>query len=98
MGKVTFEFDEIEDNQDIRNIINRNKFIYALDELRKYRRTLCKGYVNNQIIVKDKKVIAESTEILTLNENIEGRKAYIPINDVIDELDSCLNEIAYLLD
>ena len=33
MGKVIFEFDEIEDNKDIKNIINRNKLIYALEEL-----------------------------------------------------------------
>lgn len=98
MGKVIFEFDEIEDNQDIKNVINRNKLIYALDELKKYQRTLYKGYVNNQIIVKDRNVIAEGAEILTLKENTEGQKTYILMKDVIDELDRCLSGITQLLD
>ena len=98
MGKVIFEFDEIEDSQDIKNIVNRNKLIYALDELKKYQRRLCKGCVNNQIIVEDRNVIAEGTKILALEGNIEGQKTYMPVNDIIDELDNCLNSVISLLD
>ena len=87
MSKVIFEFDEDEDRIEIENIIKRE-----------YRRKLSKGYINNEIIVKDRKVIAEGTEVLTLEGDIIGRKSYIPVSDVIDELDDCLKRVVQLLD
>ena len=44
MAKVIFEFDDEKDSREIKNIINRDEFIFALDELINYRRTLYKGY------------------------------------------------------
>ena len=98
MAKVIFEFDEEEDKEEIKNIMKRDDFKYALEKIRKYRRSLHKGYINNEIIVKDKKVIAEGTEVLTLDEDITGRKSYIPVSDVIDKLDDCLKNVLELLD
>lgn len=98
MSKVIFEFDEDEDRIEIENIIKRDNFIYALEKIREYRRKLSKGYINNEIIVKDRKVIAEGTEVLTLEDDIIGRKSYIPVSDVIDELDDCLKRVVQLLD
>ena len=98
MSKVIFEFDEDEDRIEIENIIKRDNFIYALEKIREYRRKLSKGYINNEIIVKDRKVIAEGTEVLTLEGDIIGRKSYIPVSDVIDELDYCLKRVVQLLD
>lgn len=98
MSKVIFEFDEDEDRIEIENIIKRDNFIYALEKIREYRRKLSKGYINNEIIVKDRKVIAEGTEVLTLEGDIIGRKSYIPVSDVIDELDDCLKRVVQLLD
>ena len=98
MSKVIFEFDEDEDRIEIENIIKRDNFIYALEKIREYRRKLSKGYINNEIIVKDRKVIAEGTEVLTLEGDSIGRKSYIPVSDVIDELDDCLNRVVQLLD
>lgn len=97
MSKVIFEFDEDEDRIEIENIIKRDNFIYALEKIREYRRKLSKGYINNEIIVKDRKVIAEGTEVLTLEGDIIGRKSYIPVSDVIDELDDCLKRVVQLL-
>ncbi|MCI8481846.1 MAG: hypothetical protein HFJ27_01860 [Clostridia bacterium] len=97
MGKVIFEFDE-EEKDSIENFIKRDSFKYALEKIKEYRRLLYKGYINNEIIVKDKKIIAEGTEILTLDGDITGRKAYIPVSDVIDELDDCLKTVLELLD
>lgn len=98
MSKVIFEFDEDEDRIEIENIIKRDNFIYALEKIREYRRKLSKGYINNEIIVKDRKVIAEGTEVLTLEGDIIGRKSYIPVSDVIDELEDCLKRVVQLLD
>lgn len=98
MSKVIFEFDEDEDRIEIENIIKRDNFIYALEKIREYRRKLSKGYINNEIIVKDRKVIAEGTEVLRLEGDIIGRKSYIPVSDVIDELDDCLKRVVQLLD
>lgn len=97
MSKVIFEFDEDEDRIEIENIMKRDNFIYALEKIREYRRKLSKGYINNEIIVKDRKVIAEGTEVLTLEGDIIGRKSYIPVSDVIDELDDCLKRVVQLL-
>ena len=98
MSKVIFEFDEDEDRIEIENIIKRDNFIYALEKIIEYRRKLSKGYINNEIIVKDRKVIAEGTEVLRLEGDIIGRKSYIPVSDVIDELDDCLKRVVQLLD
>ncbi len=97
MSKVIFEFDEDEDRIEIENIMKRDNFIYALEKIKEYRRKLSKGYINNEIIVKDRKVIAEGTEVLTLEGDIIGRKSYIPVSDVIDELDDCLKRVVQLL-
>lgn len=86
MAKVIFEFNDEEDRIEIENIIKRNDFKYALEKIKEYRRLLYKEYINNEIIVKDKKVIAEGNEILTLDGDIAGRKAYLPVSDVIDTL------------
>ena len=34
--------------------MKRDNFIYALEKIREYRRKLSKGYINNEIIVKDR--------------------------------------------
>ena len=98
MAKVIFEFDEEEDKIEIKNIMKRDDFKYALEKIRKYRKSLYKGYINNEIIVKDKKVIAEGTEVLTLDGDITGRKSYIPVSNVIEKLDDCLKTVIELLD
>lgn len=98
MSKVIFEFNEEEDRIEIENIMKRNDFKYALEKIKEYRRRLYKGDVNKEIIVKDKKVIAEGNEILNLDGDITGRKAYVSVSDVIDELDDCLKTVIELLD
>ena len=98
MAKVIFEFDEEEDRVEIENIMKRDNFICALEKIREYERKLRKGYINNEIIIKDRKVIAEGTEVLTLDSDVTGRKSYVPVSDVIDELDDCLNCVNRLLD
>ncbi len=95
MGKVIFEFDDVAENSDIENVINRNKLICALDEIKNFRTNLYKGFEENIIIVKNDKVI-NSKEFKT-KEDINGTKGYISVSDVIDELDRCLSEVKHLL-
>ncbi len=70
----------------------------VIRKVKQYRRSLYKGYINNEIIVKDKKVIVEGTETLTLDGDITGRKSYIPVSDVINKLYECLKTVLELLD
>ena len=69
-----------------------------MEELTIHDYKFYKGYINNKIIVKDKKVIAEGNEILELDGDIIGRKSYVPVSDVIDRLDDCLKTVIDLLD
>lgn len=54
-AKVIFEFNDEEDRIEIENMMKRNDFKYALEKIKEYRRLLYKEYINNKIIVKDKK-------------------------------------------
>ncbi len=47
MSKVIFEFDEEEDRIEIENIMKRDNFIYALEEIREYRRKLSKYMISH---------------------------------------------------
>jgi hypothetical protein len=96
MGKVIFKFDENKDNYDLKIIYNRSDIIDALEQIDEYRRNLCKGYPDNEIIVKDKKVIAEGTEILQISGDVTGNKSYIPVSDVEEFLNQILSKIRYL--
>lgn len=53
MGKVTFEFDEIEDSQDIKQITNRYKLCGILNDVSNYRRELYKYETRGEIPVNE---------------------------------------------
>ena len=53
MGKVTFEFDENNERNDIELVVNRYKMICALDESEKYRYDLYNGHCEEIISVRD---------------------------------------------
>lgn len=96
MAKVIFEFDDEKDSREIKNIINRDEFIFALDELINYRRTLYKGFQENRIVVKDGKIV--NPKEFKNAEDIKGTIGYIPVDDVIEELDRCLRDVVNILD
>ena len=97
MGKVIFEFDEEMDRDDIEIIRNRDDMLYALEKVANYRRKLYKGCINNELIVKDRKILAEGIETLKGDIDFKDTKSYVPREDVIEELDECLRRITHLL-
>ena len=54
-----------------------------------------KGYQENSIVVKDGTIV--NPKEFKNAEDIKGTKGYIPIDDVIEELDRCLEGIEQLL-
>lgn len=58
MSKVIFEFDEDEDRNDIRYIIDRHKLISALYNLQNLKHDLYKSYIpeNVKCVLKEEKV------------------------------------------
>lgn len=98
MGKVIFEFDDIEDKSDINMIVNRHKMWNALFELGNFRRAVYKGYTNNEIVVKDNQVVARGHEKLVPDYDLEGTKGYLDETEVLRELDYILDDVRFLLD
>ena len=99
MPKVTYEFDENKDLEDINLIINRHKLSLLVNELYNFRRDLYKGYVPEgvYISIKDNKVVtAEDRE--KAEGLIEGTKGYIDDDYVIDEIDRILDNVKGIID
>lgn len=95
MGKVTFEFDEEENLDDINFIVNRKRIIAALDEICNYQRRLDKGYVN-AIMIKGDTILGRNNNTVSVDDAL-GSEYYIKDEDVYDEIDKILNKISDLL-
>lgn len=91
--KVTFEFTN---RHDINLVTNRYKMINALSEIANYRRELEKYEVPNEIVVKDNKILSEE-ELKDYNLSYEGRKTYLPTEEVVEKLNDLLDEIYWLI-
>lgn len=107
MAKVIFEFDEGTDGYDIEVIVNRNKLLSALYEIQNLRRTLYKGYYNQNdyisILTEDQKPIRmitndEIEEANSKGETIEDTVGYVREEYIIDEIDRILSDVNSLLD
>lgn len=106
MAKVTFEFDENEDRSDINEIVNRHKLLNALYEIQNLRRTLYKGYYNENdyvsILTEKYKPIRmitqeELKEASMTGKSIENTVGYVREEYVIDEIDRALSDVYDLL-
>lgn len=97
-GKVTYQYDENEDKYEIDLINNRHKMAYALDELRQLRRTIYKGYMNDNIVVSEDKVVSRNGESLIKEYNFKDAKTYLYDQKIIDELDRILDIINNIID
>lgn len=91
--KVTFEFTN---RHDINLVTNRYKMINVLSEIANYRRELEKYEVPNEIVVKDNKILSEE-ELKDYNLSYEGRKTYLPTEEVVEKLNDLLDEIYWLI-
>lgn len=103
MAKVTYEFDEDEDRDDIRAIIDRHKLIYALSEINELYRRLWNGKIYDEkvyISVKDNQVITDEMWKKAREENREigETESYISKEYIEIELDNALDRVRHLLD
>lgn len=92
MGKVTFEFDENNERNDIELVVNRYKMICALDELEKYRYDLYNGHREEVISVRDGVKIERGA-----NKTIEEVKTCLEVDDVLNVLDDILRDVQHLV-
>lgn len=90
MAKVTFEYDEDEDLNAIKVIVNRHKLCSALADVDNLRRDLVKGYNDNWICVKDGKVLKEGDDYSESSE-------YTKTDWIINELEKCLDGLYDLI-
>lgn len=103
MGKVTFEYNDEEDYEEIRLVVNRHKLKSALYELNDFYRQLYNGklYTDDIITVKDNKVLTPE-DYKAFQEKCEypvkGTKEFISTDYLENELDSILNTVMDLLD
>jgi len=107
MAKVTFEFDENDDRCDVNVIVNRHKLLTALYDIQNLRRSLYKGYYNENdyvsILTEDRKPVrmitdGEHKEANMKGETIENTVGYVREEYVIDEIDRALSDVYDLLD
>lgn len=103
MAKVTFEFDDEEENDEINLVVNRHKLEYAIYELNDFYRNLYNGklYTDDIITVKDNKVLTEE-DYKKFQEKgeypVKGTKEFIGTDYLENELDNILNKVRDLLD
>lgn len=102
MAKVTFEFDDTEEPEDIILVTNRHKLQYAIDKLDDFYRKLYNGklYASDIISVKDNKVLTEEDYDKyreTGDYPVSGTKRYINTDDVENILDEILYDVRHLL-
>lgn len=103
MSKITFEFDDTEDNDDVRLVVDRHKlicFVYDMQEL--YRKIYNgKVYSDDVITVKDGKVLTEDDYKKYQDEGeypVKGTQEYISSDFLENELDRALTNVRHLLD
>ena len=103
MAEVTFKFNDKNENDEIKLIVNRHKLFVALDELNSFYRSLYNGKLYNADIVtiKDNKVLTEE-DYKRFQENgeypVRGTKQYISTDYLEDELENVLSGIRDLLE
>lgn len=103
MARVTFEFDDEEENDEINLVVNRHKLECAIYELNDFYRNLYNGklYTDDIITVKDNKVLTEEDykEFQEKGEYpVKGTKEFIGTDYLENELDNILNNVRDLLD
>ena len=102
MAKVTFEFDDEEENDEINLVVNRHKLECAIYELNDFYRNLYNGklYTDDIITVKDNKVLTEEDykEFQEKGEYpVKGTKEFIGTDYLENELNDILNDVRYIL-
>lgn len=103
MAKVTFEFDNNKDRDDILFIVNKSKIYCALYELNDFYRKLYNGKLctDDIITVKDNKVLTDA-DYKKFREAgdypVSGTTEYIKTSYIENILDDALQDVISLLD
>jgi len=103
MAKVTFEFDDIEDNDDVKLVVDRHKLICLIYDIQDLYRRIYNGKLNDDeyITVKDGKVLTEDDykKFQDAGEYpVKDTKEYIDSDFIENELDRALEDVRHLLD
>ena len=104
MAKVTFEFDDNEESYEIEKVINRNKFIVALEELSDLYRRMYNGKIYDEnatiYVLKEGRVATEKDyeEARLKGTYLEGGKTYYNSDWIENELNIILDDIRPYLD
>lgn len=98
MAKVTFEFDEYEEREDVNVIINRHKLLNAINKIDDLRRQIYKGYLNegDSIYLKKDgcKATQEDYDLASLKgEYLEGGETYLRADYVENKLNEILEGV-----
>lgn len=98
MGKVTFEFDDIEENYEVLLTVNRHKLAHALDELKDYKRQYYKGYLTDTMLIRDGKTVVTEEERKSYDYDYKGVEEYIKTSTVENDLERILDIVYGLID
>ena len=103
MAKVTFEFNDEEDNNEIILVANRHRLAYALNEVANLYRALYNGklYTEELVTIKDGKVLTDE-DYEKFRETgeypVKGTKEYLSVDYLENKLDIILDNIRDFLD
>ena len=103
MAKVIFEFDDNEERSDIEEVVNRNKIMYALQDLSDLYRQLYNGKIydpNNIVYITNDNRIAQEEDYKKAQEEghpLHGKGYYIRQEWLENELDNILQSVNHLL-
>lgn len=94
MSKVVIELDETEEKTDLDIYIHRYEILGALREMDELRRSIYKGWHNfSKVLVRDKKSIVTDEELHSSEYNYNGVVEYIDSSEVMDRIDSILEDV-----
>lgn len=98
MSKVTFEFDECEERNDINIIVNRYKLMASLYELSDFRRNIYKGYVHDCFVASGDKILGKISDEIPEEYKDKPHKFLIEDEAILNELDRILGPVNDILD
>ena len=99
MAKVTFEFDEYEDRNDIDIIVNRHKLLSAISELSDLYRAIYNGKIYDEkdcIYLKadgSKATEEDYKKVRDTGELLSGGESYLRQQYIENELDRILEDV-----
>lgn len=104
MSKVTFEFDESEDSQDIKEVVYRSSMMSVLYDIQELYRQLYNGKIYDPeaivYITNDNKIATDEDykKALEQGKPLSGKGYYINQEWLEVQLDQILDSVKHLID